>query len=111
MWQIATGVQLDSQESKMALFLRSPYLEMTKWPVDSSHNVIDAEKSKMLQDSVTWIEKLKSPRIIKSHLPMAMMYLPCVGSILVPVHPISPWRPALSNHAMLVWCGVGVGQT
>ena len=73
MWQIATGVQLDSQESKMALFLRSPYLEMTKWPVDSSHNVIDAEKSKMLQDSVTWIEKLKSPRIIKSHLPMAML--------------------------------------
>ena len=74
MWQIANGVQLDSQESKKVLFLRSPYLEMANWPVvDSNHGVLDDAKSKMLQDSVTWTEKLKSPRIIKSHLPMAML--------------------------------------
>ena len=75
MWQIANGVDIDSQESKKTLFLRSPYLEMTNWPVDSkvAVDVRDDDKSKMLQDSVTWIENLKSPRIIKSHLPMSML--------------------------------------
>ena len=29
--------------------------------------------TRLMQDSVTWTDKAKSPRIIKTHLPMAML--------------------------------------
>ena len=31
------------------------------------------DKAKMFQDSIAWTEKLESPRIIKSHLPISML--------------------------------------
>lgn len=41
-------------------------------PNPTTDDVLD-EMTKMLIDSVAWTDKLKGPRIIKSHLPIAML--------------------------------------
>ena len=75
MWQIANGVELGSEKSKKHLFLRSPFLEVSMLSTSKpppSDALLD-EKAKFFQDSVAWTDKLKSQRIIKSHLPLAML--------------------------------------
>ena len=75
MWQIANGIQLDSEESKNFIFLRSPFFEvsMLATSVSPPPDAILDDKAKMFQDSIAWTEKLESPRIIKSHLPISML--------------------------------------
>jgi len=76
MWQIANGIQLDSKESQEKILIRSPWVEFSglfqdsaKPPEFDKTNPMDL----MIQDSMAFIEQCKSPRIIKSHLPMAML--------------------------------------
>ena len=79
MWQIATGVKLDSEDSKKNIFLRVPFIEFTTLqtsvpPVPSlESNDPMSLMARMMNDTVEWTEKCQSPRIIKTHLPMAML--------------------------------------
>jgi len=74
-WQMVNGFGLNDEESTRHIFLRSPFFEISMLAVEQPF--LDAEKlddfSKMMIDSVSFTEQLKSPRIIKSHLPMAML--------------------------------------
>ena len=75
MWQIVNGIELESEQSKKPIMLRSPFLEISmllNLPEPPIDTVLD-EKTKFLQDSVKWTNNLKSLRIIKSHLPIAML--------------------------------------
>ena len=66
MWQIVNNVQLDSEESKRQLYLRSPFLEAGCIRVKGD----DVKYT----DPLTYAaDQLKSPRIIKSHLPISML--------------------------------------
>ena len=75
MWQILNGIELESEASKKPIMLRCPFLEISMLfnlpepPIDA---ILD-EKTELLQDSVKWTNNLNSPRIIKSHLPIAML--------------------------------------
>jgi estrone sulfotransferase len=79
MWQVAHGVNLDSEESQKNIFLRVPFLEFTAlqtsvMPVpsletDDPMNMM----ARMMNDTVAWTEKAAGPRIIKTHLPMCML--------------------------------------
>ena len=78
---IANGLGLEDKESKKHLFLRSPFFEISgmfsknesqEEPNPTTNGVLD-EMTEMLIDSVAWTDKLKGPRIIKSHLPIAML--------------------------------------
>ena len=65
-WQIVNNVQLDSEESKKQLYLRSPFLEAGCIRVKGD----DVKYT----DPLTYAAyQLKSPRIIKSHLPISML--------------------------------------
>ncbi len=80
MWQIAHGCNVDSEESKQNIFLRVPFIEFSALqtsvmpaPSLESDDPMSV-MAKMMNDTVTWTEKqAKSPRIIKTHLPMAML--------------------------------------
>ena len=57
------------------LEFRCPFLEISMLldlPESPSDAVLD-EKTQFLQDSVKWTNNSNSPRIIKSHLPIAML--------------------------------------
>ena len=65
-WQIVNNVQLDSEESKKQLYLRSPFLEAGCIRVNGGDVTYT--------DPMTYAaDQLKSPRIIKSHLPISML--------------------------------------
>jgi hypothetical protein len=79
MWQVANGVNLDSEESQKNIFLRVPFLEFTAlqtslMPVPSleTDDPMNA-MARMMNDTVAWTEKAAGPRIIKTHLPMSML--------------------------------------
>ena len=66
-WQIVNDVQLDSEESKKQLFLRSPFLE-------AGCLRIKGDDVKDRPDPLEYAaDELKSPRIIKTHLPISML--------------------------------------
>ena len=74
LWQIAHGVQLDSEESKIQILMRSPWIEISaiSFAPPTSDAPVD-DLTRLMQDSVTVTDQAKSPRIIKTHLPMAML--------------------------------------
>ena len=58
------------------LEFRCPFLEISMLlnvPESPSSDAVLDEKTQFLQDSVKWTNNLNSPRIIKSHLPIAML--------------------------------------
>ena len=66
-WQIVNGVQLDSEESKKQLFVRSPFLE-------AGCLRVKGDEVKDRPDPIDYAaDQLKSPRIIKTHLPISML--------------------------------------
>ena len=79
MWQIANGVDIDSENSKKNIFLRVPFIEFTALqtsvqPVPSLESDDPMSlMAKMMYDTVAWTDQCQSPRIIKTHLPLAML--------------------------------------
>ena len=79
MWQIANGVQIGSPESQKNIFLRVPFIEFTALqtsvpPVPSVESDDPmSQMALMMNDTVAWTDKFKSPRIIKTHLPLSML--------------------------------------
>jgi len=66
-WQIVNGVQLDSEESKKPLFVRSPFIE-------AGCLRVKGDEVKDRPDPIDYAaDQLKSPRIIKTHLPISML--------------------------------------
>ena len=66
-WQIANNVQLDGEESKKQLSLRSPFLE-------ASCLRIKGDEIKDRPDPIEYAtNKLKSPRIKNTPLPISML--------------------------------------
>ena len=75
MWQIVNNVDIDTAK-KLPLFQRTPFLEseglkdMKNVPKD----VMDKNPMmKIMSNSIQSAENLKSPRVIKSHLPFEML--------------------------------------
>ena len=79
MWQIAHGVNIESEESQKNIFLRVPFIEFTAlqtsvMPVPSIESDDPmSQMALMMNDTVAWTDKVKSPRIIKTHLPLSML--------------------------------------
>lgn len=84
LWQMSTGCNVDSEESKKNVFMRVPFLEMTSLAGKGAMPVPAVEVSEeekkmmnamhsMMMDTVAHTENCKSPRIIKTHLPLAML--------------------------------------
>ena len=78
-WQIANGVQVDSELSKEPIFKRAPWIEFscignpTGLNPDQIENPTSIKNMDLFVDSVDYTNKFKSPRIIKTHLPMSML--------------------------------------
>merc|ERR1719361_2951251 len=69
LWQMSTGCNVESEDSKKHLFIRSPFLEMTQVRESRMGDVPG-----MPEDFITYAEEeLKDPRILKTHLPVSML--------------------------------------
>ena len=72
LWQMSRGCNINSEESKTQLFTRSPFLEMGGMRLEGDC-INKNERPVYLQDPITYAESLKSPRILKTHLPVSML--------------------------------------
>ena len=81
MWQITNNVDIDSELSKAIIVARSPWIELS---CVMHPNGIDEEilnkplesltpQEMMFNNSIKFINEFPSPRIIKTHLPFAML--------------------------------------
>lgn len=78
-WQIVNNVDLE--EGKKQIFLRTPFLEFTALGGDAppvpavgvDPNSPEQIMGRMMADSVSYCDNLASPRVIKSHLPIEML--------------------------------------
>ena len=81
LWQLVNGCPIDSQEAKENVLLRVPFLEMkclqTEAPVVPSLdlNVGKAMQKigKFVSDPIGNADKMGDPRVMKTHLPFAML--------------------------------------
>ena len=81
MWQIANNVQVESEISKLSVMARAPWIELSCifHPNGLSDEILSkpedtlTPREKMGKDSIKFIDSFPSPRIIKSHLPLAML--------------------------------------
>jgi len=82
LWQMSTGCNVNSEESKKQIYERSPYIEGVGFSRKCCNN--ECEECEMsdlnlpklhsfLIDPVVYAEGLKGPRIIKTHLPLSML--------------------------------------
>ncbi len=80
-WQVANGCDIDSEESKVHILMRVPFIEMTALNTkamsvpmrEDQEGSPENNMATMMYDTVAWAEKAKSPRIIKTHLPICML--------------------------------------
>ena len=72
LWQMSRGCNVNSEESKTQLFTRSPFIEMGGMRLEEDC-INKNERPVYIQDPITYAESLKSPRILKTHLPVSML--------------------------------------
>ena len=75
MWQIVNNVDIDTAK-KLPLFARTPFLESEglKEMKDVPKEVLDKNLMlKTMSNSIETAQNMKSPRVIKSHLPFEML--------------------------------------
>jgi len=83
-WQIinlAKGGSLDSGKSKHQIFLRVPFVEMgclsSAAPAPPLSEVPEMDQSdprRFFSDPIGYTERLESPRVIKTHLPLSLLH-------------------------------------
>lgn len=77
LWQVSKG--LDIEGGKKMIFLRSPFFEMSSLcgDVGAVPNMDTKDPGEMMallmHDTIAYTEKMASPRIIKTHLPLDML--------------------------------------
>ena len=74
-WEIVNNVDIETAK-KLPLFARTPFLESEglKDVKDVPKEVFDKNPlMKLMSNSIETAENMKSPRVIKSHLPFEML--------------------------------------